>query len=683
MTVKNEFPHTNELIHESSPYLLQHAHNPVNWLPWGENARKKAREENKPMLISIGYSACHWCHVMEKESFENQEVADIMNAHFICVKVDREERPDIDQVYMEAVQMMRKQGGWPLNCFTTPDAKPVFGGTYFPRDKWIQILEQLARLWETDPAKYTDYGNELVSGMQMTGNLPMPDPSKEFSFSTLEQAVGNWIPRMDTIYGGPDKAPKFPLPANYLFLLHYGCLTANDEVLSHVERTLDKLASGGIFDQIDGGFSRYSVDIYWKVPHFEKMLYDNAQLLTLFSEGYKFFKKPDYLRVANQICEWLEKEMENGKGGYYSALDADSEGEEGKYYTFGIAELRENGILEDFEKFYYTDQNAEWEGKLIAVRKQMLENIAADTKKSVAMVEEELKKLNEQLAEIRKPRVKPGIDDKTICSWNAMMAEGFLTAYECTGEKEYLAKADSTLQFIERELYNPENDSLSHSWKNGKSAEVGFLEDYAHLLAAWLKKIEINFDEAILKKAKTLANKVLDDFYDSEKGLFYMTSRAQKDLISRPVEMSDNVMPSGNSVMAHNLHKLSAFYGNMQYSHIADRILHAVEKGMIDYPEGYGHFADLYLRKAMGSPEIVITGTEAAGYKQNLREKYLPNFLWAASDKRTDLSIFAGRFEESMTQVFICQNRTCTLPVTSAEKAKEQLVNMKKDFEFH
>ncbi len=682
MAKNNEFQHTNALIHESSPYLRQHAHNPVNWLPWGEKARNKALAANRPMLISIGYSACHWCHVMEKECFESEDVAALMNAHFICIKVDREERPDVDQVYMEAVQMMRKQGGWPLNCITTPDGKPVYGGTYFPKENWIQILQQLSRLWKTDAPKFQEYGDQIVSEMQMTGSLPLIDAPKEFSFSTLQKALENWTPRMDNTYGGPNKAPKFPLPVNYLFLLHYGFLTGNKEVLRHVELTLDKLALGGIFDQINGGFARYSTDIYWKVPHFEKMLYDNAQLLSLFSEGYKYFQKADYLRVINQIVEWLNAEMQNGHGGYYSALDADSEGEEGKYYTFSIADLREKELLESFEKFYYTNQNARWEGKLITVRKQTLEDISLEFQSTTTAVKEELNVLNRELAKIQNSRTRPGIDDKTICSWNAMMAEGFLTAFKCTGNHEFLIYANRIFTFIEKELYNPENNILSHSWKDGKSSEVGFLEDYAFLIAAWLKKVEINYDESTLNKARTMANKVLDTFYDAEKGHFYMTSIGQKDLISRPVEMTDNVIPSGNSVMAHNLHKLASFYGNTHFDHIADRILHAVEKNMIGYPEGYGHFADLYLRKALGAPEIVIIGSDAIPYQQFLKENYLPNFLWAVSDKRSDLPIFAGRFEEDKTQVFVCQNKTCQLPVTTIDKAEEQIENTKKNFEF-
>ena len=651
-------------------------------MPWGEKARKMARNENKPMLISIGYSACHWCHVMEKECFENEEVAALMNSNFICIKVDREERPDVDQVYMEAVQMMHQQGGWPLNCITTPDGKPVYGGTYFPKENWMQILSQLSNLWETEPSKFTEYGDQLVSGMQTLGELPVFDSQKKFTFSSLSKAIENWIPRMDNTYGGSTKTPKFPLPVNYLFLLHYGHITSNPAVLGHVECTLDKLASGGIFDQIGGGFARYSTDKYWKVPHFEKMLYDNAQLLSLFSEGYKHFQKSDYLRVVRQISDWLNAEMENTAGGYFSALDADSDGEEGKYYTFDIADLRERGLLESYEKYYFTDQNASWEGKLIVVRKQMIEDAATELHITVPEAKEELQILNRNLKKIRKPRVRPATDDKSICSWNAMLAEGFFTAYECTGEKEFLIHANRILNFIEKELYHPENESISHSWKNRKPSGVGFLEDYAFLISAWLKKIDITFEEETLQKAKTLTNHVLDAFFDTQKGFFFMTSSTQKDLVSRPVEISDNVIPSGNSVMAKNLDKLASLYGNTHFSNITDRLLGAIEKSMIEYPEGYGNFADLYLRKAMGSPEIVITGPDAIPFKNVLLKNYYPNFLWAITDKRSDVSIFADRYENDKTQVFICQNQACQLPLISVEKVRKQLENTKKDFEF-
>ncbi|MGB6034796.1 MAG: thioredoxin domain-containing protein, partial [Cryomorphaceae bacterium] len=367
--------HTNALAAEDSLYLLQHAHNPVNWMPWGEEARQKATDENKLMLVSIGYSSCHWCHVMEHESFEDEAVAEIMNQHFVCVKVDREERPDIDQIYMEAVQMMTGQGGWPLNCFANPEGKPVYGGTYFPKQQWVQILKQLATLWSDNPEKVNEYGEKLTQGMKVSGILPPPDPNADWPLAALNETVENWKTRFDTERGGPNKAPKFPLPSNYSFLLKYGYINKDNEVLDHVKLTLDEMGRGGIYDQIGGGFTRYSTDSHWKVPHFEKMLYDNAQLLTLYSEAYAAFGESEYLHTANGIKSWLRREMQNGKGGYYSAIDADSEGVEGKFYVWNKVFLEEH--YPDFSRYYHLDQNALWEGNIIPVRKGTISGLSA------------------------------------------------------------------------------------------------------------------------------------------------------------------------------------------------------------------------------------------------------------------------------------------------------------------
>lgn len=674
--------YTNALIDETSPYLLQHAHNPVHWMPWGEKARNKARDENKPIIVSIGYSACHWCHVMEKESFENTEVAEVMNRYFVCIKVDREERPDIDQVYMDAVQLMQKQGGWPLNCVTTPDGKPVFGGTYFSKENWIDILVQLNRLWQTAPNKFIEYGEALSEGMQFDGGLPLHAANKKFQFSTLREAVKNWKTRMDAEYGGANRAPKFPMPSNYIFLLRFGFFANDAEVLNHVERTLDKLSEGGIFDHIDGGFMRYATDSHWKVPHFEKMLYDNAQLMSLFAEGYQYFQKPDYLLVIERIADWLKAEMENEFGGYFSAIDADSDQEEGKYYTFRKAELEDAGLFEAYAEFYFTDQNGTWEGKYIPVRKDNITEAAKRLKISIPKALERLATLRKQLHALRKVKTYPAKDDKTICSWNALMATGFLTAYQYTGNEHFLKKANRIFSFIETEMQNRDAGTLSHTWKTGKPSGIGFLEDYAFLIQAYLKSAELNFDRAAIDKARGLTNTVLDTFYDAEKGLFFMTAASQDDLLTRPVELNDNVIPSGNSVMAQNLHTLSTYFNREDFSEIAERILGALEKSMVEYPEGHGNAADLYLRKAIGTPEIVITGSDSKIFAQRLSEHYFPNLLWAVTDKPEDLPIFADRIEMNKTRLFICQHKTCGAPISDIEEAKNELEAIKSKIEF-
>ncbi len=677
----NDPKHTNALSKESSPYLLQHAHNPVNWLPWGNEARQKAAAENKLMLVSIGYSACHWCHVMERESFENEEVAQLMNDNFVCVKVDREERPDVDQVYMDAVQAMRKQGGWPLNCFTTPDGKPVYGGTYFPKVNWIDILIQLSDLWQKTPKDVQEYGDKLAEGMQVSGSIAVHDSRKVWEEKSLSDAIKNWESRMDNTYGGPDKAPKFPLPVNYIFLLRYGIIKNDKSLLNHVELTLDKMAQGGIYDQVGGGFTRYSTDKFWKVPHFEKMLYDNAQLLTLYAEAYNHYKKSDYLHISEGITGWLRREMAEANGSYYSALDADSEGVEGKFYTFETAELKAEGLLDAFSKFYFTDSHALWEGKLIPVRKGSFKEIASAINISEKETIANFDTLNEQLLAIRGKRTRPLTDDKTLCSWNAMLASGLLKTYAATGDETALIDAKGILKFIDNEFFDATTGKLTHSWKTGKASEFGFLEDYAFLISAWIDLYQTTFDEEALNRAKEFTAIAIDQFYDREKGIFFFTSSDQSDLINRPVELSDNVIPSSNSVMARSLHILGAYLSLPYYTEIANRLLSAVEKSMIEYPEGYGNWANLYLQNVMGSPELVIIGENAHEYHQEMKKGDLSYFILAVSDKNSRLPIFADRYEAEKTLIYICQNHACLKPVETIEAAKIEIIRLRKKFE--
>lgn len=678
---KENHKYTNALSVETSPYLLQHAHNPVNWLPWGAEARQKATSENKLMLISVGYSACHWCHVMERESFEDEEVAQIMNDNFVCVKVDREERPDVDQVYMDAVQMIRKQGGWPLNCFTTPDGKPVYGGTYYPKAQWIDILHQLAELWLRTPKDVQDYGDKMADGMQVSGTIAVYDPAKIWDAKNLTEALKNWNSRMDFSYGGPDKAPKFPLPANYIFLLQYGIIKNDKNLLNHVELTLDKMAQGGIYDQVGGGFTRYSTDKFWKVPHFEKMLYDNAQLLTLYAEAYKFFKKSDYLHISKGITEWLRREMAEPNRSFFSALDADSEGIEGKFYTFETTELSDYGLLDAYSQFYFTDQRALWEERLIPVRKNSFRELAIDFNLSENDVIAKFDALNEQLLAIRSKRIRPLTDDKTLCSWNAMLAGGLLKTYRLEGDEKALKDVKGILQFIDNHFLDTATGQLSHSWKEGNTGDFGFLEDYAFVISAWIDYYQATFDENALQRAREFTNTALDQFYDKEKGFFYFTSSTQTDLINRPVELSDNVIPSSNSVMARSLHTLASYFSLPYYFEIANRLLSAVEKSMVEYPEGYGNWAGLYLQNVLGSPELVIIGENANAYYEALKTGDLSYFVLAVSEKKSSLPIFANRYQAEKTLIYLCQNQACLQPLESVDSALIELNRLRKKFE--
>ncbi|MGV3638392.1 MAG: thioredoxin domain-containing protein, partial [Flavobacteriales bacterium] len=415
--------YTNRLVHESSPYLLQHAHNPVDWYPWGEEAFATARAENKLVLVSVGYCSCHWCHGMERECFEDEQVAQVMNQRFVCIKVDREERPDVDQVYMTAVQLMTNRGGWPLNCFTLPDGRPVYGGTYFPPAQWTQVLNQLAETYAADPARVRAHAAQLHQGVAAQRLVAAPDDEEAVEHrEALRAMVDKWKRQLDQVDGGPDKVPKFPMPDNYRFLLRYAWLTHDEELKHHIELTLDKMALGGLFDQVGGGFARYSTDAVWKAPHFEKMLYDNAQLVSLYSQAYQAYKKPLYKETVERTLAFITREMTSSEGAFHSALDADTEGEEGRYYVWTDEELRAAlGDELDFATAYYgIGPRTVWEhGRHILMRPQDNETFARQQNLPIEAVRQRVMDLNARLLVAREQRERPGLDDKSLVSWNA------------------------------------------------------------------------------------------------------------------------------------------------------------------------------------------------------------------------------------------------------------------------
>jgi hypothetical protein len=674
---EHEHKFTNELTHETSPYLLQHAHNPVNWLAWNEATLQKAKAENKLMLVSVGYSACHWCHVMEHESFEDEKVAQIMNDLFTCIKVDREERPDIDQVYMAAVQLMTGRGGWPLNCFTLPDGRPLYGGTYFPKEKWKEILITLADLWKTDPEKCFQYAGELTEGVKQTEQLVPEDTGGELKKETIGLSVEQWKMRFDNGEGGPNRAPKFPLPDNYQFLLRYAHLQKDEAVMKHVLLTLDKMAMGGIYDQVGGGFARYSTDMLWKVPHFEKMLYDNAQLISLYSEAYRLTKKHLYKDVVYQTLQFIAREMTAGNGAFYSALDADSEGEEGKYYVWTEEELKKNTgemfpLLADY---YSVNSIGHWEhGNYILLRRETDEVIAAKHKMSVEMLRENISKLNAGLLSIREKRIHPGLDDKTLTSWNAMMIRGYADAYETFGEKEFLLAAVKNARFI-RDVQLRKDGGLWHSWKKGKSTINGFLEDYAFTIDAFIALYQANLDEEWLLLAEELAKYVMKHFEDETSTMFYFTSDEDAALITRKQELSDNVIPASNSVMAKNLFYLGHFFGKTEYTGRAAKMLRVLKQEMIGYGAGYSNWLKLHLHFSFPFREMVIVGKTVDKTMAELRKSYLPNQIFAGSPGPSDLPLLQNRFTEGKTLIYVCENNTCELPVETAEEAIGKMRN--------
>jgi uncharacterized protein YyaL (SSP411 family) len=662
----------NDLIEESSPYLLQHAYNPVKWVSWSEDAFKKAKEENKLVLVSVGYSSCHWCHVMEHESFEDESVAEVMNKHFVCIKVDREERPDIDQVYMSAVQLMTGQGGWPLNCVILPNGKPIYGGTYFRKEQWVQILLKLADLYKTEPDRMSQYSEEIEQGIK-SSDLVQISNEEELSTEKLEEIVINWRRRFDNVNGGPNKAPKFPLPNNYDFLLRWSFHNKDGLLQEHVELTLDKMANGGIFDQVGGGFSRYSVDGVWKVPHFEKMLYDNGQLLGLYADGYKFFKKDHYKEVIEKTYFWLINEMKDDSGAFYSALDADSEGHEGKFYIWNEEELK--SILKaDFDiakEVYNVNAKGFWEfGNYILLRNENLDKIAADFNLTNSELKEVIKRIDSELMKVRATRVRPGLDDKCLTAWNALLISGLVKSSQALENESYLDAAKGIADWIMNQQF--QDGKLMHTFKEGKSTINGFLDDYATVLDAMLQMYQATFDARYFDFAIQLMDIAKEEFEDTNSGMFYFTSK-ESELIVRKIDTEDNVIPSTNSMMARNLYMIGSFLDKEDYKSQAIQMLKTVYDGMEQYGSAYSNWGLLLMDIMYPLNEIVISGEDYSKHLKEFQSKYIPNVIYLGGKSNSISSPLAeGKFETE--KIYVCQNKTCKLPSDSVKEALKSVL---------
>ena len=664
--------YTNALIEESSPYLLQHAHNPVNWMPWGEAALKKAKEENKPLLISIGYSACHWCHVMEEESFEDTTVANLMNENFICIKVDREERPDIDQVYMNAVQLMTGRGGWPLNCFATPDGRPFYGGTYFPKENWMDILNKINTLYREEPNKVDEYAENILKGIKENEIVEVNLPQDSFQISDFEEGLQKWKGSFDSEYGGNRQAPKFPIPNNYLFLLNYYHHSGDENVKHHLLLTLEKMAFGGIYDQIGGGFARYSTDLEWKVPHFEKMLYDNAQLISLYSLSYRMNKNPMYRKVVEESIQFVEEELTAENGAFYSSLDADSEGEEGKFYVWTKSELK--SLLDDnypIAKAYFNiNSYGHWEkDHYILIRKKQNQKLAKQFDLSLEAFEQKVESIKTRLKKARDKRIKPGLDNKSLTSWNALMISGLVDAYYSFGQEEFLQKALKNAHFIEKQQ-SREDGGLWHNYKDGKSSINGFLEDYSFTIEAFIKLYEATLDQKWLDRAKSLADYSIENFYDRETKLFFFTNHKEPQLVNRSKEINDNVIPASNSSMARNLFRLSKLYPKENYHTLSKKMLQQMVPQFNTYLPSYTNWAILLMEYAEPFYELAVSGKEAKEVLMEIHNHYIPNKVVLGSTKdRAPIELLKGKWVEGETYIYVCENRQCLRPVTQTEEA--------------
>jgi uncharacterized protein len=699
--------HTNHLIHESSPYLLQHAHNPVNWYPWSDEALNKAKEENKPVLVSIGYAACHWCHVMERESFEDEATARIMNENFINIKIDREERPDLDHIYMDAVQAMTGSGGWPLNVFLTPDAKPFYGGTYFPptrafnRPSWQETLFGVMQAFRERRHEINAQADNLTGHLLNSNDFGLQKLAEEeiFSAGKLEEAAQNLMKSADKECGGFGKAPKFPQTFVIQFLLRYsytrkiendtGSLTGRasammassfggkqvkrslgtkfgEEALQQALLSLDKMIEGGIYDQIGGGFARYSTDTEWLVPHFEKMLYDNALLISVLSEAYQLTKKERYKEVIEETIAFIERELLHPDKGFYAALDADSEGVEGKFYVWSQEEIQDllGANADIFCEYYDVTKKGNWEETNILRIKKPIDQVAVEKKIIIAGVKKIIEKEKKQLLEHRNKRVRPLLDDKVILGWNALMNTALSKAFAATGNKDFRQLAIDNMQFLLSRFSVNDSNEFYHTWKNDKAKYPAFLDDYAFLIQALIHLQEITADKKWLMKAKSIADYVIEYFSETGTSFFFYTNAGQQDVIIRKKELYDGAVPSGNSVMAYNLFHLSILFDKKEWKERSLNMLSSLGNAITRYPTSFGIWACLLQEVIFGTNEITIVGNVSENLQVELLKHYIPHrVVMISGDSDTGFPQLIGKPSTNPPSIYLCRNYTCLHPV--------------------
>ncbi len=643
----------------------------MDWYPWGEEALLRAKAEDKPILVSIGYAACHWCHVLERESFENDATAAFMNDHFINIKIDREERPDLDHIYMDAVQAMSGSGGWPLNVFLTPDQLPFYGGTYFPpermhnRPSWLEVLDGVSKGYKEKKEAIFSQAATLKAHLVKSNSFGILNADKTVQDQFLEEESLNTIAQKileqaDTTDGGFGNAPKFPQTYCILFLLRHYHFTKEQASLNQALLSIDKMIQGGIYDQVGGGFARYSTDAQWLAPHFEKMLYDNALLIMVLSEAYQLTQNNQYQLVIEQTLQFIQRELTHKSFGFYSALDADSEGVEGKFYTWTFEEL--HTVLGDdadfFCAFYQIEKNGNWpEGK----HEQVPTNILWI---SQYPSDQELEKINsckEKLLAKRATRIRPLLDDKFLLGWNALMITAYSKAYAALGNQEYLVIAKNTIHFLEEKFTIDSNRGWHHTYKNEKAKIPAFLDDYAYLIQAYIQLQEITGDSQYLIKAKSLTEWVITHFSEETTGFFFYTPDFQSDIIIRKKEVYDGATPSGNAIMATNLHYLSVVFDQPLWQKRAVDLITSLEKAILKHPTSFACWATLLQTTTMGYKEIVVTGQQALIYLNPINKAYIPNKIVQASE--TNLAIFpllSGKeFTKEAVLFYLCKNYTC------------------------
>lgn len=673
MLKENKKP--NSLIHASSPYLLQHAYNPVDWNEWNFEILKKAKKDNRLLVISIGYAACHWCHVMEHESFEKEEVAEWMNSFYYNIKVDREERPDIDAVYMNAAQLTTGRGGWPLNVIALPDGRPIFAGTYFPKENWIRILEHFAGVWKKNETELIEVAGKIEEGLQVMENNHFSQHlnAQEVLDQNLPKLIAeNIFSQLDLEKGGLDKAPKFPMPCIFDFLLNYNYYEKDDRIKNAIHATLINMLEGGIYDQIGGGFARYSVDEYWFVPHFEKMMYDNGQLISLYTKAFALTGVKEYRRIADESIEWIIREMTSSEHLFYSSLDADSEGVEGKFYCFSKEEIHRFVPLhpEVFCEYYSIEEKGNWEhSNILYVGSSVSElskkyDLPEDTIRNIISVGKE------SLLNARKDRIRPGLDDKALTSWNAITVTGFERAFQLSEHSRGHAYATASINFILSNMKQP-NGLFYRNYKNGTASIPGFLDDQVFMIEALIEMYRSNFDEKYLLEAKNLMDLCIQQYFDEKTNSFFYTTKDQEQPVLRTKEVMDNVIPSANSAMANMLFILGTYFDNEEWINLSKNLCLLVKDKAVKYGPYFSHWANAVLLHTKGVVEVAITGD----IDSKVVDLYkIPGvILMKKTQENSSIPLLKDKPLSSGMKIYICKDKTCGLPVNTVAAAINEI----------
>ena len=685
----------NALINETSPYLLQHAHNPVHWYPWSDEAFELAKKNDLPILVSIGYSACHWCHVMEKESFEDEVVAAYMNLHFINIKIDREERPDLDHFYMDALQAMSGSGGWPLNVFITTDKKPFYGGTYFPpqkafnRSSWQDVLHSIVDIWKNKRDEVEQQAEEMIQHLQKSNGfstskkLITTDGQPSFySQEKCKQIALKILDTADRQYGGFGKAPKFLQTASLKYLFQYAHLSGDKDSLKHGLLTLQKMLYGGIYDQLGGGISRYSTDNEWLLPHFEKMLYDNALLVNVLCDACQLTGDEQFKNAIKYTLEFIFKELKDPLGGYYTAIDADSEGVEGKFYVWNKEEIVQalGNDTDIFCVYYNITASGNWEGDNILNVTQDAAKVAALFGISMVTFNNTIHTCRQALIAYRNKRVAPALDDKLLLNCNSLLLTALCKAYASMQDPQYKAAAEELYLFIEQNFKVSGGNGMYHTYKNGVAKHPAFLDDYAYLIEGLIQLQEITANQLYLNRAKDLTEYVLFHFKDDESPFFYYTSRGQKDILVRKIEIYDGVTPSANAVMAQNLLYLGIVFDEFSWREKGINMLSALENAIQQHPTSFAVWASCYLNQSYGINEIAITGEKTMSVLNDILWKYIPNKILQCSIGEPEvykgMPLLINKKYTGRSNIYLCKNFVCLEPVTRVEELLHLIKNL-------